>query len=993
MSVVREIDPDRSKPLNVVIFCLVVMTVFGACLLTSGPFTTMEGAKDWSEESPLRALVHVLNLSYTQTTAQGVAIKWLVFGLGASVAAFACGVSLLTRPRESEEWGEGDRLPGDVAPAPAPLALTKRQIPPLAGAQVMLALFVAWSFLSAIWARSADMAIGGSILLAIGCTWALVLGRGLNRSAAHLAAGALRAACVVTAIVAILYFGERNPTRRASYPVGNPLFLAAVLIPGFLLGIARAWTGVRHLMSSRERQAAGILAIAEGVVSTVLVVWAISLTSSRSGAAAAGLGVCALAFFAGGRRAKLFSATTAIVMIVVGLVSLRSVMSEPSPTGRDATLRLRYYAWSYASEMIEESMLMGHGQGGFTLSGDRYAVEDVLDDPLPLGARIAHAHNEWLETWADLGLVGIALVLGSLTLTLLAGVRALPRIENQGQRWMLVALMASLVALIIEECADNALRIAGFPTVFYTVIGLIWALSRQPSAPSSAWYSSNSWARRGAGVLSIACATVLLVASVGDFQSARAYAEIQPALATRSFDDAVKLADTAAYGRLSPQRRLEALERACSTHLYIAREYQISSIDRATRAHAVDPADANLLALAESDLNTAITHANLSLQRFEEIVRRSPTFFGVGWLEYRLYQLQVDFARATGDEKLAARHASAAVAALDRELSRRPYDAMIALTYVREASTRLTLDKAFEILARPLRYDPIPPHYNEYLASLSANPKFDDDFAPIWDRLVKPQPDDAPDPWVPEKLRLTAVILLLRGDYEGALNLSEQARRGYASLDLHNYMATAACTAELADYQFFADISKYQRSIALAREALELLPDSTRGREMRAIILSRLVFYHLAGGDEAGARTVLDTLSPGRPEELVNGELGAYYAELYRNVIRRVSRPTDDYLKWLDRAETLNPKNELVWRMRAQLEYEAGHLAEAEELLRRALAYGADIRMVASFVEYALSQHPDNTKFKTLREEIHAAITGTGRPVVSDRSTAPLPRP
>ena len=109
MAVIRVVDPDAVRPVHAVMLCLLAVTLAGSCLLTSGPQATLEGAKDWQEESPLRAIVHVLNLNYTQTTAQGVAVKSLVLGLGAALAALVCGAGAVVRSRGGDEVTVGHR--------------------------------------------------------------------------------------------------------------------------------------------------------------------------------------------------------------------------------------------------------------------------------------------------------------------------------------------------------------------------------------------------------------------------------------------------------------------------------------------------------------------------------------------------------------------------------------------------------------------------------------------------------------------------------------------------------------------------------------------------------------------------------------------------------------------------------------------------------------------------------------------------------------------
>ena len=73
--------------------------------------------------------------------------------------------------------------------------------------------------------------------------------------------------------------------------------------------------------------------------------------------------------------------------------------------------------------------------------------------------------------------MGIVLLASALWLTVRAGMLALRAAPSSGRRWALVGLLGALVGLCVDACFGVGLRVSGVPTLFYTVIGLIWALS------------------------------------------------------------------------------------------------------------------------------------------------------------------------------------------------------------------------------------------------------------------------------------------------------------------------------------------------------------------------------------------------------------------------------------------------------------------------------------------------------------------------------------
>lgn len=989
MKLVRVVDPDRTQALHVVMLGLLVATLAGSCLLTSGPHARMEGSRDWHEESPLRAVVNVLNLNYTQTTALGIEIKALVFGIGAAVAVAACGLAFLLQTPAGEDTSPDDETIAPTQQDPPQPGIARRQLGPLAAAQLLMAAYVGWSFLSANpkWSTAPDLALGGSVLLAVGVVWALALGRGLNRPTANAGAGLLLGICTVTAIIAIAYYGERNPTRRASYPIGNPLFLAACLMPGVLLSIGFIIASIRTAVRRPASATAVVTLLCLAAAAAML--WTIYLTSARAAAISLALGCAAMLFFAVPHRLKWRVALGIAVTMAAGLAYAWPRFTAPSATGRDATLRLRQYAWWYAIDMIEEAPIIGHGQGAFTQFGDTLASQDVLDDPQALEARIAHAHNEWLEVGADLGAVGVTLVLAALALTFWAGMSALTRLSDPRWRWTLVALLASLAAMVIEESSDVALRIAGFPAVFYTVLGLVWALSRTPAVAVHSGWQRRPMTRMAVGGIAVAVGAALLWASLADFQSARAAYGTNEALQSRDFDRAVTLARRAVAHRLSPQRRLEALERLCSTHLYIARERQTTSLNRYARAQQDDAPNEHLRRLADADRAEAERHCAEAKNALEALVRRSPTYSGAGWLEYRMNQLLNVYARVDGDDTLASRAETAAALALERELKRSPYDPLIAISLIEVARHRMSLDQVLDILARPLRRAPMPADYPEFMAQLTADEGFNAEFIPIWERIIRPDVDVLQDdPLAPEKLRLAALVRFIRQDYARALDTVRLANTLYERLPADAAIAAASALMEAAEYQLYADPTQWRESVALAERGRALLPPSTPGRELAAELRRRMILYYLAGGDETSARELASADTPLQDDEHAASELGRYYTALCKSFIHssRGSLP-QGFPNWVARAIALRPQDELAWRLNAQVAFDERRFNDSVTHLRRALDLGADPTVVYTFVQLALREHPENKAFRTLMAELQNLLsTESGSPPASPES-------
>ena len=284
--------------MHVTMLGVIGLALAGNCLLTSAgkPNILPDGAVSWSPDSLLLAVVEILDLNYSQPTPLGIAVKSLVFGVAAGAAALVTAIGLISTAM-SQPAVQGTDTIINVEELDSPIeesrSLARRQLNPVRTAQALMLVFVLWSFASQAWSHASEFAFTGSILLAIQCLWPLSISLALNRRTVVYSAYLIVAVLTVTAILAALYHNERNPTLRASYPIGNPIFLAACLIPGIILSVTTIITGGSDIMSRQLIR--GCSKVILCTVSLVLIMHAFNLAGSRGPWLALGTGGCSTA--------------------------------------------------------------------------------------------------------------------------------------------------------------------------------------------------------------------------------------------------------------------------------------------------------------------------------------------------------------------------------------------------------------------------------------------------------------------------------------------------------------------------------------------------------------------------------------------------------------------------------------------------------------------------------------------------------------------------
>jgi len=861
---------------------------------------------------------------------------------------------------------------------------------PLRAAQVLAVLYLVWSFASSRESAAPELAIGGSILLTTHFLWSFAIGNGLNAAAARIVCRYVVAITAITACIAIWYYYGRNPNLRAKFPFGNPLFLSACLIPGIVLAFAFVCERIQQI--ARQSRLRAVVQALLGLGAIALAGWAFYLTGSRGPALGLVLGLLSVAYFAMRGWRKWLPMLMAMAVLALALVYFASSRDEASPTGRSATVRFRMYAWDYAWRMFAAKPLTGHGQGGFVLAGDAFAAGDVEYDPEILGTRIAHAHNEWLEVMADLGSVGIVLLVATLTLTLHAGMLALRSARPIGERWALIGVMGALVGLMVESTFGVGLRVDGVPTVYYTMIGLIWAMAAHASDDLAHVLSERPARRVITGIVASVLGLGALVVTQQDFDAARSGFRAGELIDAGKFEEAIPAA-AAARSRLNPQRALTNLYRLSEAHMLVAKSLQERAVDREQRAAETDIVDLRLLELAAQDRTTSDWYCQQGSMVLKDLVTKSPGALNHGWVLYWLNRILAANADAREQTELRDQYLLDAAAALDRELLRQPFNQEITVEYLRAVGPSLDPQRFLDLLARPLRYDRATMPYLEFLAEYATEPSFEERFDPIVQvarQTLASEPTEErftllADTWTPEKLRLAATLRFRRGDYERAALMLEQAARIYAALDETPAIAAASCQAELADSRFFSRPNEPDRAIDAAERAANLAPPSLIGRQLAANLRQRKIDYLLAADRETEAVVLLkETAPPHATEADVLVELGARYRRLCDSLLRRrlalELRQSPDALlgkleRWIQRALELNPQDGAAHYLAADLAFYRGACAEAADELRHALQNGLPVDAAMRFLAVALDKSPECNALSALSADLERLRT------------------
>jgi O-antigen ligase len=147
----------------------------------------------------------------------------------------------------------------------------------------------------------------------------------------------------------------------------------------------------------------------------------------------------------------------------VGGESSLTRITDDQAVVSDVTLRPRI--WSNTVRMIAANMPFGVGLGAYGTAYTKFDESSGLD-------RVDQAHNDFLQTVSDAGIVGLVLGVMFLYLIFSYGRRGV-KIENDYRRGLAVGAFAGVLGVLIHSLFDFVLHTTAISLFFLTVLALL----------------------------------------------------------------------------------------------------------------------------------------------------------------------------------------------------------------------------------------------------------------------------------------------------------------------------------------------------------------------------------------------------------------------------------------------------------------------------------------------------------------------------------------
>jgi O-antigen ligase len=307
-----------------------------------------------------------------------------------------------------------------------------------------MVLLVVWAALSTLWAEDSQLASTTVSRYALNLILVPIVFAAIRtRRDVILLLVVFVAGTLVSAGYGMLKQAQRPPSAGSLerlYGAGvDANVLAALLIAGAVLALGLA-------LIARRSPGARLAALGAAAVCGASVVF----TVSRSGMVSLAAAIVAGLLLAGhGRRLQAFGAALVLTVVVVTYFAAFAPVAATKRITTPETGSGREDLWRVGWRMAEANPVRGVGAGNFPVASIHYLLRPgtvLRDDYIVQVPKVAH--NIYLGTLAELGVIGLGLFCGILAFALSCAARAARAFEARGDRDMGTLSRAVLIALL-----------------------------------------------------------------------------------------------------------------------------------------------------------------------------------------------------------------------------------------------------------------------------------------------------------------------------------------------------------------------------------------------------------------------------------------------------------------------------------------------------------------------------------------------------------------
>lgn len=184
--------------------------------------------------------------------------------------------------------------------------------------------------------------------------------------------------------------------------------------------------------------------------------------------------------------------TVAASILLIGVAILAGVYAAK----RFQSVSFRAYTWAATFDMVQDYPVLGTGLGSFKTIYPAYRKPQIFYLEKMHNNETQHAENEYLEQWATVGTVGLAIFLWLIFFVLYTGWRGLKAKDGHmdDSAWLTLGYLAAFFGICVHNTFDISMRFVSTGLFFALFSALLVRLNMpsqitmgQEPAPGRTW--------------------------------------------------------------------------------------------------------------------------------------------------------------------------------------------------------------------------------------------------------------------------------------------------------------------------------------------------------------------------------------------------------------------------------------------------------------------------------------------------------------------------
>lgn len=139
-----------------------------------------------------------------------------------------------------------------------------------------------------------------------------------------------------------------------------------------------------------------------------------------------------------------------------------------------SSLRTRLLIWNSTIDMIKDRPLLGSGLGTFPLHYLDYQADFLQNNPdyMQFLGKAAEAHNEYLQIWAEMGIIGLLLFLLIIMIFYRTNLNSIKKLKTIEGKIIIIGLISGVTVTLVHSIFSFPFHVPAVGAAFWFLIGL-----------------------------------------------------------------------------------------------------------------------------------------------------------------------------------------------------------------------------------------------------------------------------------------------------------------------------------------------------------------------------------------------------------------------------------------------------------------------------------------------------------------------------------------